>query len=146
MTRQYSWAHAINWIQSRENGDATCGADMMSCTEQQTGDLLLRPCGWLPSLGFFFFFCHVACEILVPWPEIEPVSRAVEVWSPNHWTTRQLPWLGILKCQDAMLLVKLLNEGSRNARMWPRPELRTAVFALPAKRPPQASRLQSQEP
>ena len=40
---------------------------------------------------FFFFFifwrCGAACRILVPQPGIEPVTTAVDVWSPNHWTT-----------------------------------------------------------
>ena len=46
---------------------------------------------------FFFFFlfwlCHVACGILVPWPETEPVPPAVEVHSLNHWTAREFPLL-----------------------------------------------------
>ena len=40
---------------------------------------------------FLFWPCHVACGILVPWPGIEPGPPAVEVWSPNHWTTREFP-------------------------------------------------------
>ena len=43
------------------------------------------------SASFFFFFCHPACGILVPQPEIEPVPPAVEAWSLNHWTTREVP-------------------------------------------------------
>ena len=39
----------------------------------------------------FFFLCHPACGILVPQPEIEPVPLAVEAWSLNHWTTREVP-------------------------------------------------------
>ena len=32
--------------------------------------------------------------IPVPQPEIESASLAVEVWSLNHWSTRELtPWL-----------------------------------------------------
>ena len=33
----------------------------------------------------------MACGILVPQPEIEPVPLALEAWSPNHWTTREFP-------------------------------------------------------
>ena len=33
----------------------------------------------------------MACGILVPQPGIEPVPLAVEVQSPNHWTTRKFP-------------------------------------------------------
>ena len=39
----------------------------------------------------FFRLCLAACRILVPWPGIKPVSPALEVWSPNHWITREFP-------------------------------------------------------
>ena len=44
------------------------------------------------SLNFFFFFGHgcLACRILVPLPGIKPMSTAVEVQSPNHWTAKWL--------------------------------------------------------
>ena len=48
----------------------------------------------MTSFSFFlfsFWLCHLACKILVPWPGIEPVSLAVEVRSPNHWTARESP-------------------------------------------------------
>ena len=32
-----------------------------------------------------------ACGIFVPQPQIEAVSPAVEVQSPNHWTTGKVP-------------------------------------------------------
>ena len=43
--------------------------------------------------GFIYLFrpCHVACGILVPQPGIEPVSPAMEAWSPNHWTAGEFP-------------------------------------------------------
>ena len=46
----------------------------------------------LSTFCFFFFFwpCCMACGILVPWPRIEPEPPAVEVQSPNHWTTREV--------------------------------------------------------
>ena len=45
---------------------------------------------------FFFFFFFSGCamqflEILVPWPEIEPMASKVKAWGPNHWTTREVP-------------------------------------------------------
>ena len=41
---------------------------------------------------FFFFWPHrKACGILVPWPGIEPVPAALEVWSLNHWKAREVP-------------------------------------------------------
>ena len=47
------------------------------------------------SLSIFILFiywpCCVACGILVPWPGTEPVSPAVEVPSPNAWTTWEVP-------------------------------------------------------
>ena len=30
----------------------------------------------------------MACRILAPWPDIEPMPPVVEVQSPNHWTAR----------------------------------------------------------
>ena len=33
---------------------------------------------------------HAACEILVPWPGIEPMPPSVEVQSVNHWATRHV--------------------------------------------------------
>ena len=46
-------------------------------------------------LSFFFFFwpCHAACGILVPQPGIEHVPPALEAWSLNHWTSREVPML-----------------------------------------------------
>ena len=38
------------------------------------------------GLVFFFFFCHLACEILVSRPGIEPVPAAQNL---NHWITRE---------------------------------------------------------
>ena len=45
-------------------------------------------------LPFFFSWPQrVACGILVPPPGTEPVSPAVEVWSLNYWTAREVPVL-----------------------------------------------------
>ena len=49
---------------------------------------------------FFFFFNFLfifllhcmACGILVPQPGVKPFLPAVEVWSPNHSTTRKPPF------------------------------------------------------
>ena len=35
--------------------------------------------------------CHRAFRILVPGPGIKPWLPAVEPWSPNHWTAREVP-------------------------------------------------------
>ena len=51
----------------------------------------MRVSFWLHQHHLFFFFFHPACGILVPQPEIEPVTPAVEAWSLNHWATREVP-------------------------------------------------------
>ena len=41
---------------------------------------------------FFIFWPHrAACGILVPQPGVRPGPPALEVWSLNHWTTREVP-------------------------------------------------------
>ena len=43
------------------------------------------------SLDFFFLrLCHRACRTLVPQPGIQPVLPALEPWSLNHWSTREV--------------------------------------------------------
>ena len=49
-----------------------------------------------PHIYIYIFFgggptLHVACGILVPRPGIEPRPPAVEAWSLNHWTAREVP-------------------------------------------------------
>ena len=43
------------------------------------------------SRTFFFWLCHVACWISIPWPGIEPRVSAVKVPIPNHWAIRKFP-------------------------------------------------------
>ena len=59
---------------------------------------------WMPDPQAEVFFvclfvcfglCHMACGILVPRPGIEPGPSAVRVWSPNHWTAREVPRLRV---------------------------------------------------
>ena len=47
------------------------------------------PTIWAPS--FLFGLWQVACRILVPRPRMEPMLPAVEAWSLNHWTVREVP-------------------------------------------------------
>ena len=42
-------------------------------------------------LLFLFWPHHAASGALVPWQGIEPVSPALEAWSLNHWTAREVP-------------------------------------------------------
>ena len=44
---------------------------------------------------FIFWLCRAACGILVPQPEVKPATPAVEAWSLNHWTTREVPCFDI---------------------------------------------------
>ena len=70
-------------------------------TSWQTENVLLLNLSGKPEatslsvLFFFFFFnfwpCHFVCRILVSPPGIEPTPPALEVWSLNHWTTREGP-------------------------------------------------------
>ena len=68
-------------------------------------------------MAFFFYFCfnflknnfflaHCrAYGILVPQPEMEPKSPAVEGQSLNHWTTREVPRMckhTVLKCLPSL--------------------------------------------
>ena len=48
--------------------------------------------GFLSFIYFIFFWpCPTACGILVPPPGIEPAPPALEAWSLNHWTAREVP-------------------------------------------------------
>ena len=45
---------------------------------------------------FLIFLLHFeTCEVLVPLQLTEPTILAVEAWSLNHWTTREVPPWGI---------------------------------------------------
>ena len=48
-------------------------------------------------LVFGFWLCNVACGIFFHRPETEPMSSAEKVWSPNHWTGRELSSLFLLQ-------------------------------------------------
>ena len=55
-------------------------------------NLLLKSCFALPvCLSVCLWPHYVACGILVLQPMPETVPPAVEVWSLNHWTTREVP-------------------------------------------------------
>ena len=63
---------------------------------------LTHSCGWLRVEFWFVFVLNIfwlgctACEILVPWPGIEPVPPALAAQSLNHWTARRSPREGSL--------------------------------------------------
>ena len=45
----------------------------------------------LNFIYLFLWLCLKAFGMLVSLPGTEPVCPAVEVWSLNHWTTREVP-------------------------------------------------------
>ena len=47
--------------------------------------------GWLVCL---FLQCHIACEILVPWPGIEPKPPTLEAWSLKALDYQVSPGVG----------------------------------------------------
>ena len=59
---------------------------------------------------FVCFWPHdISCRILVPQPGIEPMSPTVEVWSPNHWTTGEVPGISYL-CIPAVNSISLFKK------------------------------------
>ena len=56
------------------------------------GNGLVNACQ-IPMLvnGKTLFFGRALCGIIVPRPGIEPVLPALEAWSLNHWTAREVP-------------------------------------------------------
>ena len=49
------------------------------------------PLYFIIYLFIYFWPRCLACGILVPQPGIQPVPPAVEAWSLNHWTAREVP-------------------------------------------------------
>ena len=48
---------------------------------------------------YLFWPRCMACEVLVPWPGIEPEPPALKAWSLNPWIAREvLPCLSMLSC------------------------------------------------
>ena len=41
-------------------------------------------------LFIIIFFGCITCGILVSWPRTEPMPPALESWSLNHWTTKEV--------------------------------------------------------
>ena len=84
-----------------------------------------------PALSFFLSFwrgegwggwCNVTWEILVPWPGIETVRSAAEVWSLNQWITREVPSSHFNFCsynQMVTAAMKLKDAYSLEGKLWP---------------------------
>ena len=74
----------------------------------QLGRVFSEVSSWPITIVFvclFFRPHHAACGILVPRPGIEPVLPAVEVWSPNYWTVREVPIMIVLNPTGQGILV-----------------------------------------
>ena len=61
------------------------------------------------GLDFFPTMLYAACGVLAPQPGIEPVPPALEVQSPNHWTSREVPRLEF----EQILIRSLLTSGGK---------------------------------
>ena len=89
--------------------------NILKCTEIYTFT------GWILRYVNFFFWLHqVECGILVPQPGIKPVPPAVEVQSSNHWTTKEVPELFLLKksLSRVVCCVVFPWEATHVARHW----------------------------
>ena len=72
------------------------GAGFEPVSPAQAGGLFTTEPPGKPSSHFIYLFiyfklCHMAYQILVPQPGIEPGHTAVKAPSPSHWTTREVP-------------------------------------------------------
>ena len=75
----------------------------------------------------FIFGLHgAACKILVSQPGIEPGPTAVKVQSPYHWTTREFPYLLVVKAEvlhrvalstGCVKICKLLEQSAACAKL-----------------------------
>ena len=66
---------------------------------------------WILSSTIFFIFwwCHTACGILLHQPGIKPMPPALEAWSLNHWTTKEVSTIVFNTQQKRILHVSLLQ-------------------------------------
>ena len=82
---------AILWLRAHASG-----AWFWSLRVLNSSCPIISPCDFGQVFIYFIYYfsivlCHMACGILVPWAGIEPMTPALEVWSLNHWTTREVP-------------------------------------------------------
>ena len=79
--------------------------------------LNFSPCGFL----FIYFWPHrrAWCGILVFWPGMEPATPALQVWSLNHWTAREVPHSKLFKKKALIFCVR---------KRWARVRLLTVTF------------------
>ena len=76
-----------------------------------------------------------ACGVLVPWVGIEPVPPALAAWSPNHWTTREVPsgWFyGKIRPLNNSLYRQHIEVRNNRRKLKLRERIRDLVFTTPA--------------
>ena len=90
----YSTSMSINRCTWTHGGKAMAQPFLSKASEHH---LLLRQ--HMLFKVFYFYFSAIPCSIwfLVPWLGIKPVPPAVERWSLNHWTVREVPTPGFVK-------------------------------------------------
>ena len=55
-----------------------------------TYHLSIHPPIYLNRLSIFWGSIPCSLWDLVPWPKVKPMPPALETWSPNHWTSREV--------------------------------------------------------
>ena len=83
------YTHHIFFIHSSVDGhlDYFC---ILNVVNSASMNIEVHVSIWINSTLFFWSCCE-ACWILVLQTGIKFMPTAVEVWSPNHWTTREFP-------------------------------------------------------
>ena len=84
----------LNWTESTETTFVEITPKIcMSPNQSLISQPLLDFCALWDTVHhcLLYLFMTAACGILVPQPGIKPVPSAVSAWSPNHWTTREVP-------------------------------------------------------
>ena len=69
---------------------------------------------------FSFWLSHAAFRILVLQAEIEPGLPEVEAQSPNHWATRDVPFIYVLGVfyVSCISLVKTNKQTNKQTLLW----------------------------
>lgn len=79
------------WLrESEEHSLLSNSPPGIQTTSLLTGNKLHSPSDMRKSekgISFFFFFCCMACAILVPWPGVKPLQQKCSL---NHGTTRKV--------------------------------------------------------
>ena len=66
------------------------------------------------SIHMYLFMAYRALGILISCPGIEPIPPAVEGWSLNHWTAREVLVTGKFKKKLISILKHIISkEGKR---------------------------------